>query len=115
MLFCGIIFLQSCKKDQEAQYVTLDENIKSGSTYSLDLSEYGERNAISSITTQALNYTVSQIDIEPVTGKPVYHFSSDTKTDDMETIVINVTGKRNGRCNQSNKKKTITIHISVQP
>ena len=111
-LLCGIVLLPSCKKGQETKYVTLNEAVKSGTTYSLDLTAYGERNAEVSITTQATDYTTSQVDRDTATGRNIYHFSTDTKIDEKETVVLNVKDNK-GHCSHDEQKTVITINFTI--
>ena len=114
-LLCGIVLLQSCSKNKpEAKYVNLDESVQSGSTYSLNLGAYADRSAVASIATQASDYTVSQLDKDAGSGCSVYHFSTDSKTKDKQTVVLNLTNKGNGPCNHDDSKTVITINFSVK-
>ncbi len=111
---CGIFSLQSCLKPvPETKHVTLDENIKSGTTYSLDLSAYGNSRSENTITTQAKNYTISQIDCDAASGKKVFHFSTDVKTAEKETVVINVKDNRSSHCNNDDQKTEIKINLVI--
>ena len=116
-LFCSIILFQSCKKDGHAtKYVTLNETVKAGSTYSLDVSAYGDADDIASISTQATHYAMSQIDKDATTDASIYHFSYDTKFQGNETVVITLSedhnGRFGGRCNRD--EAVITINFTVQ-
>ncbi|MEO6668840.1 MAG: hypothetical protein ABIN36_05160 [Ferruginibacter sp.] len=114
-LICGIVLLQSCSKNnQETKYVNLDENIQAGSTYSLNLGTYADRTAVASITTQASDYTVSQLDKDAASGCSIYHFSTDSKTKEKQTVVLNLTGKKSGQCSRNDNKTVISINFTVQ-
>lgn len=109
----GIISLQSCKKERETKYVTLNEDVKSGTTYSLDLNNYAKSAFVATITTQPSGFTVSQVDCDATTRRNIYHFSTDTKTATQEKTVIEVKEKNNGRCSHDDEKTVITINFSV--
>ena len=116
LLLCGIFLLQSCKKGgHDTKYITLNETINSGSTYSLNPLIYGDDDDVASITTQAVNYTKSQFDIDAA-GKNIYHFSTGSKVQDKETVVITLTENHDGRggnnCNKT--EAVITINFTVQ-
>ena len=115
LIFCGIIFLQSCKKEgHDTKYITLDETIISGSTYSLDPAAYGDADDLASITTQAAHYDVSQISPDAVSGKNMYHFSIITKGQDKETVVITLNENHGGRGGDCNKAvAVITVNFTV--
>lgn len=117
LLFCGILFLVSCGKDRSVANVTLNETVQPGSTYALDLTNYGDIYSTSTITTQATNYSVSEIDKDPATRKDIYYFSSDAKEAHNEKVVIEVINKERGGCTQggvSHAGKTIvTINLNV--
>ena len=117
MLLIAVFFvLQSCKKPgHQTQYVTLNETIQSGSTYTLNLSAYGDADDEPSITTQAKNYSVSQIGKDAVTANNMYSFSVMQKASDKETVVITLKeqhGNRRGNCNRD--EAVITINFTVQ-
>lgn len=115
ILFCGTIFLSSCKKPgHDTKYYTLNETVLSGSTYTLDLSAYGDADDRPAVTTQAANYIVSQVGRDAVSAKNIYSFSSSSKSGDKETVVITLTedhGGRGGPCNHD--AAVITINFTV--
>jgi hypothetical protein len=119
-LFATAIFcmLQSCKKqDHKTQYVTLNETIQSGSTYILNLSNYGDEDDVVSITTQAKKYTVSEINKDAVTANNIYTFSVLQKTTEKQTVVITLKenhqrGSGGGDCNRD--KAVITINFTIE-
>ena len=114
LLICGIVLLQSCKKSEhDTQYITLNESISSGSTYSLNLRAYADVDEIASITSQAAHYAVSQIDTDALTADPVYHYSAGTKLSDTEKVVITVNEHhRNGRGNGCDDDNVAVISIN---
>ncbi|MFT3911967.1 MAG: hypothetical protein QM737_21255 [Ferruginibacter sp.] len=114
IIACGILSLQSCKKEHETKYVNLDETVKSGETYSLDLNTYSGANARISIATQPTEFSVSQVDKDAVTSRSVYHFSTESKTQEKQKTVINITDGKSGRCSHSEDKTVITINFTVQ-
>ena len=114
MIFCAIILVQSCTKPHETRYVNLDETVQTGSTYSLDLASYGNRNAIVSIVSQPTHYTVSQVDCDAATSGRIYHFSTDTKLAEKEKVVIDLSAKDNGMCSHDDDKTVITINFTVR-
>ena len=115
-LFCGIVFFQSCKKEHETKYITLNETLKAGAVYSLDVSAYGDADDIASITKQAAHYAISQIDKDGVSAENIYHFSVDTKSQANETVVITLSedhgGRSGGRCNHD--EAVITVNFTVK-
>lgn len=114
LLMCAGVYLVSCSKYPKSNYVTLNEAIKSGDAYSLDLSSYGGNDAKGSITTQATAYVTSQVDCDASTGKKIYHFSTDSKTDTQEKVVINLENKQSGRCRSNEGQKTVvTINFTI--
>ncbi|MEP7238761.1 MAG: hypothetical protein ABI685_12875 [Ferruginibacter sp.] len=116
-LLMAIVMMQACKKPQhETKYITLNEIIKSGDTYSLEPGIYGDDDDVATITTQAANFSVSSIASDAVTSKNMYHFSIAAKVLDKETVVItlkeNHGGRGGGRCNHD--EAVITINFTVQ-
>jgi hypothetical protein len=106
--------LQSCKKHgRDTQYITLNETVISGNTYSLDLSAYGDEDDIPSITTQAKNYDVSQINKNAVTARNIYSFSVTQKTSDKETVVITLKEQHAGRGSCNRDEAVITINFTI--
>ena len=101
------------KEKVDTKYVTLNENVQSGTSYALDLSVYGKNSSTATITAQPSNYTVSQVDQDAVTARNIYHFSSDTKIDTQEKVVIEVTEKNNSRCHHDDDKTVVTINFTV--
>jgi hypothetical protein len=86
----------SCKKDNggdnEIKNITLNETINAGSTYTLDLSKYGDADDLVSITKQAIDFSVSEITKNLQLG--VYSFSKSgspkTGGNGSETVVIKI-------------------------
>lgn len=114
VIACSILFMQSCKKDHETKYVTLNETVKSGKTYVLDLSIYGSQDAVAAIATQPVDFTISKIDHDVATGRNIYHFATDSKTQAQEKTIINITDKKNNRCSHDDDKTVLTINFSIQ-
>jgi uncharacterized protein YgiB involved in biofilm formation len=116
LVIAAFVMLQSCKKPgHETQYVTLNETIQSGSNYTLNLSAYGDADDEPSITTQAKNFTVSQINKDAVTANNIYNFSLAQKTTDKQTVVISLKEPQHhgGRdCNRD--EAVITINFTVE-
>ena len=117
VLLMAIVMMQACEKeDDETKYITLNETIKSGDTYSLEPGIYGDDDDVATITTQAANFSVSSITKDAATSKNMYHFSILTKVQDKETIVITLTenhgGRAGGGCNED--EAVITINFTVQ-
>jgi hypothetical protein len=112
LLAASMFFMiQSCKKHgHETQYVTLNETIQAGSTYTLNLNAYGDADDVPSITTQAKSFTVSQINKDAVTANNIYNFSVAQKITDKQTVVITLKedhGNRGGSCNRDEAVITI--------
>jgi hypothetical protein len=119
ILFCGMVLLQSCKKPgHDTEYVTLNETVVAGSTYSLDLSAYGDGDDEPSITTQATDFLVSQINKDAVTAKNIYNFSASIKSVGKQIVVITLKeghhrgGPFGGNCNRD--EAVITINFTIQ-
>ena len=112
IIFCGILSMQSCKKPgHDTQYITLNESIHSGDTYTLNLRNYGDDDDAPSITKQATDYTISQI------NNTTYNFSTTTKSLEKQTVVITLTEDHHGgfgACNNNNKTEAvITINFTI--
>jgi hypothetical protein len=116
LLISMFLILQSCKKPHDTRYVTLNETIVSGNTYTLDLSAYGDGDDKASITTQAKNYTVSQISKDAVSSNDIYTFSVTQKQADKETVIITLKedhrhGPSGGGCDHD--EAVITINFTI--
>ncbi|MBC7535609.1 MAG: hypothetical protein H7258_07955 [Ferruginibacter sp.] len=113
-IFCGIFLLQSCGKiSPGTKNITLNETIHPGSIYALDISAYGGNSSTAVNTKQADQFTISQIDLDAAAGKNMYHFSSDTKLNENQTVVILVKAKDAGRCGHDENKMAISINFTV--
>lgn len=110
----GLFLLTSCKKEHKTKYVVLNETVKSGAMYSLDVASYGDADDRASITTQAAHYSVSQIDMDPATQKSIYHFSTETKVGGSEQVIITLSEDHGGRNRCDHNEAVITIKFSVQ-
>jgi uncharacterized protein YgiB involved in biofilm formation len=117
-LFATAMFfmLQSCKKPgHDTEYITLNETIQAGNTYKLNLNAYGDADDEPSITTQAKNFTVSQINKDAVTANNIYNFSLAQKVAEKQTVVITLKEPKHhgGRgCNRD--EAVITINFTVE-
>ena len=109
-----LLLLESCKKEHKTKYVVLNETVKSGGTYSLDVSSYGDADDRASITTQAAYYSVSQIDMDLATQKSIYHFSTDTKVGATDQVIITLAENHGGRNRCDQNDAVITINFKVQ-
>lgn len=113
-----LVFLNGCKKPgHDTQYVELNETVLSNAMYTLDLSQYGDEDDIPSISTQATDYTVSEIRKDAVSSKNIYNFSSAAKSASAQTVVITLKegNHPNGpRRNCNRDEAVITIHFSVK-
>ena len=123
-LFCGTALLQSCEKEKnDIKYITLNENVKSGATYSLDVSSYQDKESLATIATQASSFTISQIDADASTGRNIYHFSTDSKSNAHEKVVIYIAEVKDdhhhGPCNHDHHdnapETVITVNLDVAP
>lgn len=115
-LIAGLVFLSSCRKEKhKTKYITLNETVKSGIPYSLDVSAYGDEDDQAVITTQAFHYGSSQIDLDAATSKSIYHFTDDSKYKTGETVVITLSenheGRSGGHCDHD--EAVITIHFTI--
>lgn len=125
LLFFGVVAsvtslaLLSCTKNAHdsrgPRSVTIDTTIASGSTYALDLKQYGDADDVATIKTQATNYTTSEI-INAGTGfAPVYHFSAaSAKTAATEQVVIAVTEGNHGQRHANCDSTLVTINFTIQ-
>ena len=117
LILSGILLFTSCKKPaHETEYITINETISAGDTYALDLSVYGDADDQPAITTQAANYVISQINVDAVTAKSKYNFSTNTKSQDKQTVVITLTenhGGRSGPGNCNHTEAVITINFTI--
>jgi hypothetical protein len=76
-LFSGVVFFNACKKQDPTPPtiiintipVNLDAALANKESYTLDLSQYGDADDVSTIVQQATNYTTSQIDVTSTTDK----------------------------------------------
>ena len=114
VFLCGIFLFQSCKKDHGTKYITLNETVKAGSTYSLNVSAYGDADDIASITKQADHFAVSQIDQDAASKNSIYHFSIDTKFQANATVVITLSEDHGGRGHCNHDPAVITINFTAQ-
>ena len=114
-LLGSMMLLQSCKKEhKETKYVTLNETLQSGQIYSLDLATYGDADDVPSITTQADNYFVSEINKDASTAKNIYHFSGDNKFATPQKVIITLAENHGGRGNCKSDDTVITINFTVK-
>ena len=116
-LFMAIVMMQACEKPRnETKYITLNETIKPGDTYSLEPGIYGDDDDVATITTQAADFSVSSIAKDAVTSKNMYHFSIASKVLENEMVVItlkeNHGGRDGGGCNRN--EAVITINFTVK-
>lgn len=120
----------SCKKEGHrrdgfnspvpASNLVVNATIKSGDTYKLNLSAYGNGNP--SITKQASSYVVSQIKLN-TGGYNVYEYVSSLNpkaggNTDQVVLKINALHESSGGCqnhynDDSNSEKNITINFTV--
>lgn len=118
LLLISVLFiLASCKKPgHETQYVKLNETIQSGSTYTLDLSAYGDGDDQPFITTQAVQYTVSQINMDAITAKNIYTFSVAQKVTEKQIVIITLKEQHHrgsGGRNCDRDEAVITINFTI--
>ena len=118
VLLMAIVIMQACEKEHdETKYITLNETIKSGDTYSLEPGIYGDDDDVATITTQAANFSVSSITKDAATSKNMYHFSIITKVQEKETVVITLKenhGGRGGGAGCNDEEAVITINFTVR-
>lgn len=114
-LLGSMLLLQSCKKEhKDTKYVTLNETVQAGQTYSLDLATYGDADDVPSITTQADHYFVSEINKDASAAKNVYHFSADSKFTTPEKVVITLAENHGGRGDCKHDDTVITINFTMK-
>lgn len=115
ILLCGILLFSSCRKESlNTKYITLNETVNSGGTYSLEPGIYGDADDVAIISTQAAHYNVSQIDTDAASGKNIYHFNIAAKMQDKETVVITLKENHHGRGHHCNGDvAVISINLTV--
>jgi hypothetical protein len=89
-----IILFTSCKKEKtdEITNITLDVSINAGETYKLDLGKYGDADDVAIITTQATNFSTSEIAKVGVVGEYNFMKAGNPKTggNGNEIVVLKV-------------------------
>lgn len=113
-----IISLAACEKHSEKpREIVLNETLKSGDKYILDLTTYSREIESAAITQQAKVFTISEIN----TTSWAYFFSSSAKSAQQEKVVININKER--KCNDDDDDDqekddddtlTITILFSIK-
>ncbi len=96
ILFMSLCLFTACQKekggDNEVKNVTLNVTINAGDLYTLDLSQYGDADDLTTITTQAIVYATSEI--VPSGAFKSYTFKKDgspkTGGNGNETVVVKV-------------------------
>ena len=107
IIFAASGLLLSCRKDARTgstQQVTINATVAAGDTYTLPLSTYGSKAAI---TKQASTYTTSGIDQAGL----VYRYSYAAKSAVTDQVVLAVT--RDGRCHNTDST-IVTVNLKVQ-
>ncbi len=117
LLFTALLF-NACKKghhdkiNDKVNNISFDTTISAGTTYQLDLSPYSDADDSAKITTQATNFTISEIN--STTTPIVYSFLQNTNSkigeSRKEVVVLKIyepAGHKN--CHE----KTITINFTI--
>lgn len=82
--------MQSCEKhDEGPKKVVLNVTLASGEDYRLDLKQYKKEGATASITRQASNFSISEIE-----ANSIYHYQAAAKTGITDKVVIIVSGQK---------------------
>ena len=106
--------LFSCEKpERETKQVTLNVNIKTNEVYSLDVSQYGDKDDNATISQQAIHFTSSQLS-KNASDRYIFEFSTTTKVQDTEDVVINLTEDHNRCRRDNNPEAVIHIHFVIQ-
>ena len=124
-LFVGLaasVALISCYKDAAhnsfhgSYSITIDTTLASGADYQLNLSPYGDADDTAAITTQAANFTTSEIANSTLGFAPVYHFSAvaNAKASSSEQVVIAVTEGGYELPHSQCDSTIITINFKIQ-
>jgi hypothetical protein len=108
------------KHGRDTKFVTLTPTIKSGTVYTLDISQYGDADDIASISKQAASFNKSEISVS--SGRNVYTFQDVIKTNGMEDVQITlveparggITGGPGG-CFGGGTEAVIDIHFTITP
>lgn len=117
VFFAGMsVIFPSCEKEMDdTKYVTIEAAVTSNSNYQLDLSQYGDEDDVATITTQASNFVVSEIQNTIGRFKPVYHYSTSAKTTTTDQVVITITeGKKDGRNGRGHCDKDDATIVTIK-
>ena len=111
----AIIFNISCEKehdDDEIKNVNLNITIPAGTAYTLNLDQYGDADDFAEITTQAANYTTSEITKSTMPGVYTFLKSGAPKLggNGNETVVLKV---YEPACRKHDDETHITINFTV--
>ena len=110
-----VINIVSCKKEHTDQIknVALNITIQTGTTYTLDLSQYGDDDDLAEIVTQANSFTKSEISQTKMPS--IYTFLKDGNPkaggNSNEVVVLKVSEPTRRNCSHETK---ITINFTVQ-
>jgi hypothetical protein len=113
-----LLLTESCSKDHQhvSKQYTIDTTLTSGTEYQLNLQPYGDGDDTASISTQATNFTTSEI--INVTGifAPVYHYLAETKAGLADQVVLAVKeGNHGNDGNMHHAASTIiTINFTIK-
>ena len=114
LIVCGLSSCEKSRGKDEIKNVTLNVTINAGSIYQLDLRQYGDPDDIVSITTQALNFSTSEIVKDTYLGKYTYTFmrAALTKTlnNGTDKVIIKV-AEPSGR--RHHEETNITVNFTI--
>lgn len=111
------VVMQSCKKDVQKNEITtqirIDTTIVAGTDYQLSLAPYGDDDEIATITQQANDFSISQLENVTDVFNPVYHYVAPSKNSGTEQVVLAITQNPDSR--RCNKDSTIiTINFTIK-
>jgi hypothetical protein len=142
--FALSVFTTSCSKlklgdrhgkhhNEETKYITIDKTLAFNETYTLDLNLYEDADDLSAITTQAVDFTISELTGSAALQNNVYAYMLAGRVDNVasavtpktEQVVLTITegsradGHSGGRCGGNNSHEpeveaVITINFTIQ-
>jgi hypothetical protein len=107
-LLATMILFSACKKEKtdEITNVTLDVSVNAGEMYKLDLSKYGDADDNATITTQAVNFSTSEVVKTGIIGEYNFMKAGNPKAggNGNETVILKVAEGTGGgpRCGNGN-------------
>jgi hypothetical protein len=127
---CISLALQGCDKEMrhhkhEPRNITIEKTLAYGEKFELSLNEYEDADDLSGITTQATDFTISQLSGSALTADNKYTFMLDIQTKEgapnNETVILKVTenhphhscGQSVNNSNSPETEAIITLHFKI--